>query len=56
MTLRTILSNALEVVGLAAVVCAAYLFDWRLCLAVGGAILVLAGLALDGGPKRGPES
>lgn len=48
-------SNLLEFVGLAAIVCGAYLFDWRLAAVVGGAVLVLVGFALDT-PRRGADS
>lgn len=47
-----VLSTILEVVGLCALVLAAYLFDYRLAIAVAGAELVLVGFAL-GAPRGG---
>ena len=54
MTRRT-LASVFEAVGLLGVLVAAVLVDWRLGLAVGGALLVLVGLALDAPRPRTPE-
>ncbi len=45
------LSSLLELLGLMALVLAAYLVDWRLAIAGGGVVLVLVGMALDPQPR-----
>lgn len=50
------LSSIIELLGLLAVVFGAYEFDWRAAVVVGGLVIVLIGLALDGPVKpKGPS-
>lgn len=45
--MRRHLSTTAELLGLGAVLAAAFLFDWRAGLAIVGAFLLLVGYALD---------
>lgn len=45
--MRQTLSTVVELLGLALIVAAGFLFDWRLGLALVGVLLVVVGLAID---------
>lgn len=54
--IKTVASTALEVLGLALFVFAAYLFDYRAAIIVGGFVLILVGYVVDiPAPKPRPK-
>lgn len=54
--IKTVASVAIELLGLALLVFAAYLFDYRAAIIVGGLVLLLVGYALDTpAPRQGPK-